>query len=38
MLESVLNVLRALGILQAIQFTAVTMAAIFIYRYFTDRM
>jgi len=37
MLEAAKNVLETLGILPAIQFTAIAMAAIFIYRYFTDR-
>ena len=37
MLNDVLEVLSALGILPAIQFMAVSIATIFIYRYFTDR-
>lgn len=37
MLEAVMNVLNTLGITPAIQFVAVTIAAIFIYRYFTDK-
>lgn len=37
MLNQALDVLSGLGILSAIQFAAVAMAAIFIYRYFTDR-
>ena len=37
MLGSVLEILSALGVLSAIQFVAVAVAAIFIYRYFTDR-
>jgi hypothetical protein len=37
MLGSVLEVLNALGVLPAIQFTAFAVSAIFVYRYFTDR-
>ena len=37
MLDAVIEVLQRLGILSAIQFAAVAIAAIFIYRYFTDR-
>ncbi len=37
MLNSVLEILQALGVLPAIQFIAVTVAAIYIYRYLTDR-
>ena len=37
MLDAVLDVLSRLGVLPAIQFVAVAVAAIFIYRYFTDR-
>jgi len=37
MLNGVLEVLSALGMLEAIQFAAVAGVAIFLYRYFTDR-
>ena len=37
MMQAVMDVLNQLGILSAIQFVAVAVAAIFIYRYFTDR-
>jgi hypothetical protein len=37
MLNQALDILSSLGILSAIQFTAVAVAAIYIYRYFTDR-
>jgi len=37
MMQAVLDVLNALGILPAIQFMAIAVSAIFIYRYFTDR-
>lgn len=37
MMQAILDLLSGLGILPAIQFVAVAMAAIFIYRYFTDR-
>jgi len=37
MLSAVLDVLQQLGVLGAIQFIAVTVAAIYVYRYFTDR-
>ena len=37
MLDAVIEVLQRLGILPVIQFAAVAIAAIFIYRYFTDR-
>lgn len=37
MLSAVIEVLQALGVLGAIQFSAIAIAAIFIYRYFTDR-
>lgn len=37
MLESAKDVLQTLGVLPAIQFTAIALAAIFVYRYFTDR-
>jgi hypothetical protein len=37
MLDAVLDVLSRLGVLPAIQFIAIAVAAIFIYRYFTDR-
>lgn len=37
MLGSILELLNALGVLPALQFIAVGVAAIYIYRYFTDR-
>lgn len=37
MLSGVMEILNAMGILPAIQFIAVAVAAIFVYRYFTDR-
>lgn len=37
MLDAVIQVLTALGVLQAIQFAAVALVAIFLYRYFVDR-
>lgn len=37
MFDSVLDILSKLGVLPAIQMMAVSIAAIFIYRYFTDR-
>ena len=37
MLDAVLDVLSRLGVLPAIQFIAIAVASIFIYRYFTDR-
>ena len=37
MIDAVMDVLSRLGILPAIQFVAIAIAAIFIYRYFTDR-
>lgn len=37
MLASVMEVLSALGLLTAIQFAAVAVIAIFVFRYFTDR-
>lgn len=37
MLNQALDILSSLGILSAIQFIAVAVAAIYIYRYFTDR-
>lgn len=37
MLNQVIDVLNSLGVLSAIRFVAVAVAAIFIYRYFTDR-
>jgi len=37
MLNEALNVLQSLGVLTALQFIGVAVAAIFIYRYFTDR-
>ena len=37
MINQVIDVLSQLGILPAIQFAAVAVAAIFIYRYFTDK-
>jgi hypothetical protein len=37
MLQGVVDVLNALGIMPVIQFVAVSMGAIFLYRYFTDR-
>jgi hypothetical protein len=37
MLGAVIEILSALGVLSAIQFAAVAIAAIFVYRYFTDR-
>lgn len=37
MLDQAIDVLQRLGVLGAIQFMAVAVAAIFIYRYFTDR-
>lgn len=37
MLNQALDILSGLGILSSIQFIAVAAAAIFIYRYFTDR-
>lgn len=37
MLSGVMEVLSNLGVLPAIQFIAVACAAIFVYRYFTDR-
>ncbi len=38
MLGSVLEILNALGVLGPIQFMAIAVAAIFVYRYFTDRV
>lgn len=37
MLNQALDILNSLGVLDAVRFTAVAVAAIFIYRYFTDR-
>lgn len=37
MLTSVMEILQAVGVLPAIQFMAVAVAAIFVYRYFTGR-
>lgn len=37
MLASVIEVLNRFGLLGAIQFCAVAMSAIFVYRYFSDR-
>lgn len=37
MLQDVIEVLQVLGILPVIQFTAVALTAIFLFRYFTDR-
>lgn len=37
MIQPVMDILSQLGVLSAIQFIAVSVAAIFIYRYFTDR-
>jgi len=37
MLSSVMEVLNALGVTPAIQFISISVAAIFIYRYLTDR-
>lgn len=37
MVNDVIGLLSQLGIMPAIQFMAVAVAAIFIYRYFTDR-
>jgi hypothetical protein len=36
MLTQVMDILSAIGVLPTIQFTAVAVAAIFIYRYFTN--
>lgn len=35
MLSQVMEVLQAVGVLPAIQFIAISVAAIFVYRYFT---
>ena len=37
MLDAVMDVLSRLGVLPSIQFVAIAVAAIFVYRYFTDR-
>lgn len=37
MLNDAISVLSTLGVLPAIQFIAVATAAIFVFRYFTDR-
>ena len=37
MLSSALDVLDQLKVLQSIQFIAIAISAIFVYRYFTDR-
>jgi hypothetical protein len=37
MLNAVLDVLSALGVLPVLQFVAVSIAAIYIYRYFVDK-
>jgi hypothetical protein len=37
MFQSVMEILNGLGLTPAIQFVGVAVAAIFIYRYFTDR-
>jgi hypothetical protein len=37
MLNDVINMLSQLGLMGTFQFVAVTVAAIFVYRYFTDR-
>lgn len=37
MLNDAMGVLSILGVLPAVQFIAVAVAAIFIYRYFTDK-
>jgi len=37
MLADVIQILQQLGVLGAVQFIAIAISAIFIYRYFTDR-
>lgn len=37
MIENVMDVLSRMGVLPAVQFIGIAIAAIFIYRYFTDR-
>lgn len=37
MLNEVMNILQAMGVLPAVQFIAISIAAIFVYRYFTGQ-
>lgn len=37
MLSAVMEILNTLGLTSAIQFVGIAIAAIFLYRYFTDR-